>query len=1001
MARGNARRDLFLQVSGTVDPLKNALKGGSSALVQFAGNAEKQLEAVEQSLRQLGRDPAASAKQLTQNYTNAFREIRANAQQVLGADSGSDAMAVLNANASRQAAAAAEQRAAAIRIVADAARAEALAQGNTNTQVTQYAAAAMVAAREAEDYAIALREQANTLTAVEGRMDAVVAPGKRIVEVSGQARAGMQQLSYQLGDVATQLAAGTPPSIVFAQQIGQVTQAIGLMTNSTKGFVGFIGGPWGVAISSALVLLTPLVAKLWEKSDADKEAEKATKDHAKAIDALIEAQDRAVQSTAEKIRQDLIDIGQQREATIATRERTAALIEQAKAQLAAAKSAPSGGGGDGQTGAAAGRAALIAARESELAKLEAQQADNSAAIERLTKALDRAQARIVAERVKARSTPEGRVNTRFDELEKQARLEAERSRDWTKYARTLAQLDSERQKELKQLQESNRKAKGGASSTPREERATPKQVGDLLKTAFGGTVTSTTGGKHVPGSYHYKGQAVDFVPAGGMGSVSKAQVRATLEAQGVQIKELLGPGDKGHSDHFHVAFAKTRKSREAIERQQETLRQRELAEDISFVDEMRAARGRLLDAQGKTAVTQEERARLLVEEIDAEATARARKIGLQLSAGKLEEAEAAQLLEVNEQTRQARRAAIAREQIAAHAEKQLADLRDEVQRSDDLLRSQLQIADTQEDRARIERQLLENSYRIEMNEAAIEIATAFAAKDWDRYAKAIARAADLAQRKANDEEGLKRQNEGAFDRYQRELNSIDNINNQIDNIKIDTVRKLGDELAGAATKALGLKGALGEVVAALIRVGIERQIAGFLFGGPGSTGGGLFGSIGKLFGFADGGRPDRAANGRISGPGTGRSDSILALLNGRDPILVSNGESIVNAEATRKYWPVIDAMNKGTLPRFASGGLPSGLPSSLPRSIARLPDLSRLSVNDRAAVVHQHHWQVNAQGAILAQGLLDELQRVGVAATIGGARLAQQQFAEQSSTALS
>ncbi|WP_422058611.1 hypothetical protein [Sphingomonas sp.] len=1001
MARGNARRDLFLQVSGTVDPLKNALKGGSSALVEFAGNAEKQLEAVEQSLRQLGRDPAASAKQLTQNYTNAFREIRANAQQVLGADSGSDAMAVLNANASRQAAAAAEQRAAAIRIVADAARAEALAQGNTNTQVTQYAAAAMVAAREAEDYAIALREQANTLTAVEGRMDSVVAPGKRIVEVTGQARAGMQQLSYQLGDVATQLAAGTPPSIVFAQQIGQVTQAIGLMTNSTKGFVGFIGGPWGIAISSALVLLTPLVAKLWEKSDADKEAEKATKDHAKAIDALIEAQDRAVQSTAEKIRQDLIDIGQQREATIATRERTAALIEQAKAQLAAAKSAPSGGGGDGQTGAAAGRAALIAARESELAKLEAQQADNSAAIERLTKALDRAQARIVAERVKARSTPEGRVNTRFDELEKQARLEAERSRDWTKYARTLAQLDSERQKELKQLQENNRKAKGGASSTPSEERATPKQVGDLLKTAFGGTVTSTTGGKHVPGSYHYKGQAVDFVPAGGMGSVSKAQVRTTLEAQGVQIKELLGPGDKGHSNHFHVAFAKTRKSREAIERQQETLRQRELAEDISFVDEMRAARGRLLDAQGKTAVTQEERARLLVEEIDAEATARARKIGLQLSAGKLEEAEAAQLLEVNEQTRQARRAAIAREQIAAHAEKQLADLRDEVQRSDDLLRSQLQIADTQEDRARIERQLLENSYRIEMNEAAIEIATAFAAKDWDRYAKAIARAADLAQRKANDEEGLKRQNEGAFDRYQRELNSIDNINNQIDNIKIDTVRKLGDELAGAATKALGLKGALGEVVAALIRVGIERQIAGFLFGGPGSTGGGLFGSIGKLFGFADGGRPDRAANGRISGPGTGRSDSILALLNGRDPILVSNGESIVNAEATRKYWPVIDAMNKGTLPRFASGGLPSGLPSSLPRSIARLPDLSRLSANDRAAVVHQHHWQVNAQGAILAQGLLDELQRVGVAATIGGARLAQQQFAEQSSTALS
>lgn len=999
MARSNARRDLFLQVSGTVDPLKAALKGGSSALVEFAGNAEKQLEAVEQSLRQLGSDPAASAKQLTQNYANAFREIRANAQQVLGADSGSDALAVLNANASRQAAAAAEQRAAAIRVVADAARAEALAQGNANIQVTQYAAAAMVAAREAEDYAVALRQQANTLTAVEGRMDAVVAPGKRIVEVTGQARAGMQQLSYQLGDVATQLAAGTPPSIVFAQQIGQVTQAIGLMTTSTKGFIGFLGGPWGIGISSALVLLTPLVAKLFEKSQADKEAEKATKDHAEAINSLIDAQDRAVQSTSAKLRLDYIAIGLERERALRVRQTTQALLDQAKANLAASKEAALNPSSLLTPEERAGALGAAAGYEGKVADLEKQMDANTKALEKLEAGLGRAAGRIVANRVAARSTPEGRINTRYDDLEETARLEAERSKDWVKYARTLAELNAAREREIKALQESSRKPR--ASSTPVEQRATPKQVGDLLKTTFGGTVTSTTGGKHVPGSYHYKAQAVDFVPAGGMGSVTKAQVRAALEAQGVQIKELLGPGDKGHSDHFHVAFAKTRKSREAIEKQQETLRQRELAEDISFVDEMRAARGRLLDAQGKTAVTQEERARLLVEEVDAEATARARKIGLQLSAGKLSDAEAAQLLEVNEQTRQARRAAIAREQIAAHSEKQLADLRDEVQRSDDLLRSQLQIADTQEERARIERQLLENSYRIEINEAAIEIATAFAAKDWDRYAKAIARAADLAERKANDEEGLKRQNEGSYDRYRRELGSIDSINDQIDDIKVDTIRRLGDEFANAATKALGLKGALGDIVGALIRIGIERQILGpiadFLFGAAGAGGGGVFGSIFSFLGFADGGRPDRAVNGRISGPGTGRSDSILALLNGRDPILVSNGESIVNAEATSKYWPVIDAMNKGTLPRFASGGLPSGLP----RSIARLPDMSRLSANDRDAVVHQHHWQVNAQGAILAEGLLNELQRVGVAATIGGARLSQQQFAEQASTALS
>ncbi|MDC7809949.1 hypothetical protein [Sphingomonas koreensis] len=341
---------------------------------------------------------------------------------------------------------------------------------------------------------------------------------------------------------------------------------------------------------------------------------------------------------------------------------------------------------------------------------------------------------------------------------------------------------------------------------------------------------------------------------------------------------------------------------------------------------------------GKTASSEEQRAQLLLEEIDAEASGRARKIGLQLSAGKLDEAEAAQLLALNEDTRQARRAAIAREGLAAAAEKQLAEVSDEVGRNNDLLRSQLQLADTREDRARIERQLLDNAYRIEINDAAIEIASAFAARDWDRYAKAIARAADLAERKSNDEKALDRQNESSYDRYRRELGSADSINDQIDNLKIDSVRRLGDELAGAATKALGLKGALGDVVGQLIRIGLERQILGpaadFLFGSAGGGGGGgLFGKLFGFLGFADGGRPDRAMNGRITGPGSGRSDSILALLNGTDPILVSNGESIVNAEATQRYWPLIDAMNRGRLPKFADGGMLG----NLPRSVTALP----------------------------------------------------------------
>jgi len=92
----------------------------------------------------------------------------------------------------------------------------------------------------------------------------------------------------------------------------------------------------------------------------------------------------------------------------------------------------------------------------------------------------------------------------------------------------------------------------------------------------------------------------------------------------------------------------------------------------------------------------------------------------------------------------------------------------------------------------------------------------------------------------------------------------------------------------------------------------------------------IFAAGGKLDGFAIGGLPglaggDRLASGMIRGPGTGTSDDILALVNGKQPIRVSNDEAIVNARAVREYWPIIDAMNKGTfrpdaMPAFATGG---------------------------------------------------------------------------------
>ena len=84
-------------------------------------------------------------------------------------------------------------------------------------------------------------------------------------------------------------------------------------------------------------------------------------------------------------------------------------------------------------------------------------------------------------------------------------------------------------------------------------------------------------------------------------------------------------------------------------------------------------------------------------------------------------------------------------------------------------------------------------------------------------------------------------------------------------------------------------------------------------GGSAARTGGVFSGVFEdffksIFRFADGGV--------VNGPGSGTSDSIAAWL--------SNGEHVTNAAQTRKWLPLLSAINSGEIdraPRFAAGGL--------------------------------------------------------------------------------
>jgi hypothetical protein len=204
---------------------------------------------------------------------------------------------------------------------------------------------------------------------------------------------------------------------------------------------------------------------------------------------------------------------------------------------------------------------------------------------------------------------------------------------------------------------------------------------------------------------------------------------------------------------------------------------------------------------------------------------------------------------------------------------------------------------------------------------------------------------------------------GPLETFFHDLNSKD-INEQLQQVKVNGLQSLESGLLGVVTGTKSVATAFKEMAASIIadlaRIAIEKFIIKAI-GGP-------------LFGFADGGLVQSFADGgQISGPGTGRSDSILAR--------VSTGEFLVNAEATARNLTLLNAINDNSIPRFATGGLVS------PQAIVA-PRVAVGGANGGGATV----LQFDLRGAVMTQDLLNQMNviaaRSGQAAAMAGADLA-------------
>ncbi|MCG7350025.1 hypothetical protein, partial [Sphingomonas sp. ACRSK] len=132
--------------------------------------------------------------------------------------------------------------------------------------------------------AISLDQYVAKLRLEQDALDDATAAQMRAHASTGQLRSGSQQLAYQIGDITQQWALNTPLMVIFAQQGGQVVQALDLMTGGANRFISFMAGTWGAVLLGAVMIVGQLISRSDDASNAADELAK----HQESLSGIID-----------------------------------------------------------------------------------------------------------------------------------------------------------------------------------------------------------------------------------------------------------------------------------------------------------------------------------------------------------------------------------------------------------------------------------------------------------------------------------------------------------------------------------------------------------------------------------------------------------------------------------------------------------------------------------------------------------------------------------------
>jgi tape measure domain-containing protein len=407
---------------------------------------------------------------------------------------------------------------------------------------------------------------------------------------------------------------------------------------------------------------------------------------------------------------------------------------------------------------------------------------------------------------------------------------------------------------------------------------------------------------------------------GGPNDLSPTAAKAAAAADAAKFRDAAA-GAQGDRDAKAGRTAGNRANRQAAAaaRQQEAAAKDAAADDKAFTAAERQANNEIASARADLTNSAVERANIEKARIEDERQSRKEEIADQAKQGRFGSGDVAKKRTDELQRLNDERAALQTQVVDAREKQRAADESLQVAsagRSNEaeLLSKQEALVTTAAQRRDLEQRIL----NIQYDEEKAKLEGVIASRDTSETEKKIAaqRLEALGKLKGADQANLDQKNAGPIAQYRQHLKqATDDTNEALQGVAVDGLENLESGLEGIVSGTESVSSAFkkmaSSIIADLARIAIEKLIVS-------AIGGGSFLGL-KL---AGGGKVEgKATGGRISGPGSGTSDSILAMVDGKKPLMVSNGESIVTAQATREHWPLIDAMNKGRLPKFAIGGI--------------------------------------------------------------------------------